>query len=392
MKRKIVNGARVLLTCLCAALLCSGAFAKTAEVTELGNTEKEDGILGACSLPSGGVVFAGYTYQSDNPEGSMARLLCLNPDRTVRWIYAERDRRIDSYGPVAVTENGELAALCGNGYCCVVKFFTLDGEPTGKQLSLDADGFMYELCPAGVIRTFTADDAKDEYTEFLDWDGSVLFRTEWPGPVWSGSRPAADREGLVLDVAGAGEGADGTAMIVKVDYRGNVLWETALPSGMEGAENAYTGSCVQTGDGGYLVTLLEFADRFTVRKSSLVRLGADGQVLWAKPSEEWFWLAAESGGKYAACAEQIAGDGVFTVKYLWYGADGSELETTEYRVLEEDIPPHTDREHLNVSVEELIPMADGLWQEICFWGTDEPEEEEPAWSRQDLILAPVPEL
>ena len=387
MKRKIMSGIGTLLACLCALLLCCGAFAETAGITDLGNTEKEDGILGACLLPSGGVVFGGYTYQGDNPEGSTARLLCLNPDRTVRWTRTEQDRRLDIYGPVAVTEDGNIAALSSTGYHCIVKFFTQDGEPAGKELSLEADGFMYELCPAGLIRTFTSEDAKEEYTEFLDWDGGVLFRTERPGPVWSGSRPAADGEGLVLDVMGA----DGAAAVAKVDYAGNVLWETVLPSALEGAENAYTGSCVKTGDGGYLVTLLEFADRFTARKSSLVKLGAGGEILWAKPSEEWFRLAAEFGGKYAACAEQGSGDGVFTVKYLWYGADGSGLGTAEYRVREEDVPPHADRRHLNVSVEELIPLADGLWQEICFWGTDEPEEKEPAWSRQDLILAPVPE-
>lgn len=52
---------------------------------------------------------------------------------------------------------------------------------------------------------------------------------------------------------------------------------------------------------------------------------------------------------------------------------------------------YTDREHMAVSAESLVPMRDGLWQELCFWGTDEPEEEEPAWGSYDLILAPVPE-
>ena len=397
MKEMIMNGkktfGRALLLCLCAALLYSAAFAETAEtVVDLGNTAGEDGIQGCTVLPTGQVVFGGYSYRADGSGESFARLLCLNPDRTVAWSYTEQDQSIDSYSTATVTGDNTIAALSSNGYRCIVKFFTPEGEPTGEKLSLEAEQFVYEICPYGVIRTWMTDKAEEGFTELIGWDGNVIFRTERPSPVWAGGRTAADGDGLVLDVLGEG----GAVKLVKFSPQGETVWEAALPSFLPGMENTYTGCCVKTADGGYLVTLLEYGTsaetQYDTRMSTLVKLGSGGEVLWTKPLEDWSWLAAEYDGKYAVCAEQIPADGYFYAKYLWYGADGSELGTTEFRLREEDVPPYTDREHMAVSAESLVPMRDGLWQELCFWGTDEPEEEEPAWSSCDFILAPVPEL
>ena len=193
MKGMIMNGkktfGRALLLCLCAALLYSAAFAETAEtVVDLGNTAGEDGIQGSTVLPTGQVVFGGYSYRADGSGEGFARLLCLNPDRTVAWSYTEQDQSIDSYSTAAVTGDNTIAALSSNGYRCIVKFFTPEGEPTGEKLSLEAEQFVYEICPYGVIRTWMTDKAEEGFTELIGWDGSVIFRTERPSPVWAGGR------------------------------------------------------------------------------------------------------------------------------------------------------------------------------------------------------------
>ena len=53
---------------------------------------------------------------------------------------------------------------------------------------------------------------------------------------------------------------------------------------------------------------------------------------------------------------------------------------------------NVDSGNMSLTVEKLIPMDDGLWQVLCFWDTDEPEVEDPAWIQQDNLLVRVPEL
>ena len=80
------------------------------------------------------------------------------------------------------------------------------------------------------------------------------------------------------------------------------------------------------------------------------------------------------------------------MRYLWLDTDGNELGTTELRLQDEDLPRYVDSSNMSMTVEKLFPMRDGLWQVVCFWETDEPEEDEPAWTQQDNALIQVPEL
>ena len=124
-----------LLLCLCVSLLCSAACAEAP--VDLLNTPTHENFLGFCTLPDGGLVLAGYSGSADDPdegtfpdELSVSRLLCLNPDRTVRWVYSGPPSI--GFGNVVVTKDDTIAAYYFDG----VMFFTPDGEPTGKKLSL----------------------------------------------------------------------------------------------------------------------------------------------------------------------------------------------------------------------------------------------------------------
>ena len=119
MKKKNMNRGqgwrRLLAACLCAAFLCGSACAENA--VDLANTENHDGFLGFCQLPDGGLVLAGYTEIHDESGPDKGRIVCLNPDRSVRWVYTDPDAF--SYGTVVVTKDGAIAAFYYDG----VKFF-----------------------------------------------------------------------------------------------------------------------------------------------------------------------------------------------------------------------------------------------------------------------------
>lgn len=83
------------------------------------------------------------------------------------------------------------------------------------------------------------------------------------------------------------------------------------------------------------------------------------------------------------------GETVF--RYMWMNTDGSAQATTDLRIGREDYPPYADGDHMVVTVENLFPTDDGLWQVVCFWDTDEPEEEDPAYTQQGNMLIRVPE-
>ena len=112
MKKKIEESMLILayafLLCLCAALLCSNASAENA--VDLANTPGHDGWLDVCTLPDGGLVFAGYTEIPTGDGPDKGRLLCLNTDRTVRWSYTDPDTF--TYGAVRALDDGLWQLVC----------------------------------------------------------------------------------------------------------------------------------------------------------------------------------------------------------------------------------------------------------------------------------------
>ena len=376
-----------ILICLSAVLLCVPAFAETAGgAADLANTEWPEGFLDACTLPDGGLVLAGYTDfpAEEGKEIGTGRILCLNPDRTVRWEITDTD--VFGYGSVCVTPDNTIAAWFFNG----VKFFTMDGHPAGKEVALIyTGGEVYDIIPRGIIGARRTDGTQADSLSVMDWDKNVLFRISEPESMWVGLGPIAEEDGLVLFGREAGNPAEAALKIMKVDYQGRKLWETSLPALMEKKETAAVRSCIRTKDGGYLASLLEYTDDYKTSECALAMLSADGRILWMKDLDIMFLDAAEYDGKFVVSG---AGTDMMALKYLWLDADGNELGTTELAVRDEDYPPFTDRRNVRISAEMLLPMNDGLWQLLSFLETDEPEEEAPAWSPQDNILLPVPSV
>ena len=381
---------RLFLLCVCATLLCSAAFAETG-IIDLGNSESSESYWGYCRLPDGRMLLAGYQGVRKGDDESKARLLCLNPDGTVSWEYL--DDKADCFFDVAVTKENTLAALYDRG----VKFFSLDGTPTGKKLSLlPAVGF-YDVTPGGVMTSRQENGTQTTCLEMLDWDGNVLFRVDEPESMWVGSAPIEEEDGLVLFGQAAGDAAEAPAKVTKIDYQGNKVWETALPFLSE--KRLYTGVSAggRTGDGGYLGILWDYVEvpgsEDSDTNRALVKLDAKGQVLWTKDQGNDLWLAAEYDGKYVAQGYEKDPEGnVSGFRYQWFDTEGNELGKTNYEIREDELPPFVDRKNWSATVERLIPAENGLWQLINFWEVEDPEDEESVSISQDTGLTPVPVL
>ena len=379
---------RALLLCLCAALLCPAAFAEQADrAVALENTEWLEGFSGACVLPDGRIVFSGYQQRDaeGNSYNARGRLLCLNPDLTVAWKWT--DPEVNYCSSVALTGENTLAVYCYE----TVKFFTTEGQPTGKTLSLSrADDETFTLTAAGLIRGRFA-DGEEGTAEFIDWDGNVLFRIGQPNSMWEGKEPIAEEDGLVL--YGQGNSGEPAARIAKIDYQGNTVWQTDLPFLMEQRDFALADTCEKTADGGYLAALVEIADNYETQREAVVRLDADGRILWIREldTEAWYRYVTELGGKTAAI-NLDSGD--MTLRCLWLDGEGNELGTAERRITEDDYPPYARTGDMWLYIEKTVPAADGLWAEICFMQKDSLDEEveSPAWTPQDNMLIRIPEL
>ena len=376
---------RLFLLCLCAALLCSAAFAETVDML---NTENREYFLDSCRLPDGSWVFAGWQGKGKNTDEIRGRILLMNPDRTMKEYL---DEKIESFSDVVLTKDNTLAALHEGG----VKFLTAAGEPVGE-LPLPAEGWLYETA-FGVLRGQRSDAEHIEYAELLDWDGSVLFRINEPETMWAGRRRIYDEDGLVLCGQAAGDPATAPAKVMKIDLQGNTVWETILPRLMD--EKIFSDAVAETktGDGGYLIVQYDctaMPEEGNMQGAvALTKLDAKGETVSVCGGSMETSLVAEYNGKY------VAGDNLYDtekeqgyVRYRWYDSEGNDPETTEYYFREEDIPPFVNRENPNWFAEKLVPMADGLWQWITFWETDDPEDEDPAYVCQDSILVRVPEL
>ena len=375
---------RMLLLCLCAALLCSAAFAETA-IIDLENTENSENFRGFCKLPDGRMLFAGF---QENADGGVGRLLCLNTDMTVSWEYL--DKTNDGFTDVTVTKDNTIAALYEKG----VRFFTPEGELLDKTLYLQPALGFYDVTPLGVMACHrTGDNELANYLELLDWDGSVLFRVDEPESMWVGSPPIEEEDSLVLFGQAAGKPTEAPARVVKIDSKGSKVWETLLPFLSEERTMTGVAAGTKTSDGGYLGILWDDNVASDSVKRALVKFDAEGNVAWSKTPEYDFWMAEEYNGKYLVQGWYYDyGINKYVARYQWYDTEGNDLGTTEYRFPEEKLPRHVDRDNWNPSVENLIPMEKGLWQRIVIWESEDPEDEGAAWFAQDNVLAPVPEL
>ena len=402
MNRKLLEKTGIfsaaLLLCLCVSLLCPAAFAEAP--VDLMNTEGEDYIFDFCTLPDGGLVFAGFTEAraesgtesaQDNTRG---RLICLNPDRTVRWVCEDDSPSV--YGPVVLTKDGRIAADSSSG---CVKFFTPDGEPAGPDLMLpNRNDTLYSVTSLGVLRAERHGGRTAEETELIDWDGNVLFRIHEPESMCcTGYNPIAEEDGLVLFGQAAGDPAEAPAKIMKVDLQGNTIWETELPFILDKRDSAGVGPVIRTGDGTYLAIVRNLVyrpkDDIWSCSFNLASLSSNGLIQWIHAPTCPFEEIADYNGKYVVYGRDfVPGENREFMNYLWLDINGRDLGTTQLPIPEAGLSPYNS-ENASAAGEKLIPTGDGLWQLICFWEPDPLDDDEfPARIAGDSLLIRVPEL
>ena len=219
---------------------------------------------------------------------------------------------------------------------------------------------------------------------YTDWEGNVRFRIDEPGFQWLGQKPVTEGDGITL----VGMDENRSAVAVCLDGEGNKVWKTVMPVLSDLREYALLDNLMKTADGGYLATLLENTED-GVQACAVVRLDPEGRLLWLEQLGGRYWVAGENNGKIAAASTGDAG----ALDFVWFDADGNRLGDTHLEIAEADLPRYVDSGNMFISVEKVIPAADGLWALLNFWENDDPdaEEPEPAWTQQDCALARIPE-
>ena len=167
------------------------------------------------------------------------------------------------------------------------------------------------------------------------------------------------------------------AIIMKIDWQGNLLWKKILPSMTEERGEATDISdldgCFRTSDGGYLAVHKQHVKDYDHPNdfhdwreyTALIKFSADGEILWEKQPETGrrFEDVAEYEGKY--CVSYYSGlDIPGNICYLWLDADGNELGTTVRSLNRQEIPGEWYGRLMRKMQMEMIPSKEGLWQNI----------------------------
>ena len=407
MKRRfpLMNG--MLALCLCLMLLCSGAAAESgADSVNLG-AEGCDQMKFVCTLPDGRLVFSGSRGTIGNYNESRARLLCLNPDFSASWEYWDPAGGMARYTWGALLEDGNIGVIYVNVpyqevNAVEIRKFTPEGEPVGEAVDLlsksDEDATPDDVNPLGFFLSMTGPDGR-YMRGFLDWDGNLLFGFQ-KGQGIGVNDVVAEEDGLIL--AGKEPFSQGCAKIMKVDLQGNPLWETVLPLMTSFGQEARMQKCVRMSDGGYAAWVWETGPNVQTgnakRASALVRLNADGRVLWI--NQEGF-----ADDEQFFCQDLIEYDGKIVLlkrndmdvsektprTYLWFDADGKKLGKTELQIPRADIGAMTDWEEIQIYSGEMLVTDSGLWSLYSLRIVDD-KDIRKEMDTVDDILYRVPEL
>lgn len=366
----------MLALCLCAGLFFGGARAE--QIVELSCGASEWLDL-QCTLPDGRLLLTGGKG-ADGSAAPSAWMLCLNADRTVSWEYIDRDG-YRSAGKAAVTEDGTAAVVFEDRQGKLkARFFTADGEPTGRELELPEGCAVYAAEPSRLILFPYKEDGTDE-TLIVDWDGKELLR--YDGLVMYQAYGFRVRGTEELVFVGHDAEEHGRAKIMKMDgLTGSPAWETTLDYILPDTDEAEFWSAVKTEDGGYAAWLQErkpeTADEPGAWRDILVKFDGNGRVQWTnreifETDNLVFQDVFVSGDRIAVhCVPE--GDGSpdgFTPRFFrWFSLDGKELDTTvlqldaeEFSALRQYAAPAEDggERFLIASIQAPVAMEDGLW-------------------------------
>ena len=396
----------LLLLCLCAVLLTGSALAE--DVADISG-EGFDCMYYKCTLPDGRVILTGCKGTVGNYIDSRARILCLNPDMTVSWDYIDPSEGCCSFTWTALLKDGTLGVVFENSpyQTCEERklvFFTLDGKPAGKEISLTVSNAMVNKVSASCIWQFDYLDGVGKVEELLDWEGNAILRygkedsIPFDGMEWM----FEEEDGLVF--AGRERGNNGCAKILKMDFQGNMLWENVLPLTAPEAEDSSMLDCIRMEDGSYVALVGEFgrvakdgvSDYVNYR---LVKFSPGGRILWTNREAfdrypgKWFGSLIWYNGRLVTEMDKwtTGSDRDFHAKLLWMDENGNWLGTTEVNKTPEDFPRIAkEKKPSTLGITSLIPTSGGLWALIDY------EAEKSTHLKQmdtvDDYLVKVPEL
>ena len=394
---------KMILLVLCLSILSSFAYSES--VISF-NGPGYDALGYACTLADGRMIFTGYRGEEGNYQESRARLLCLNPDKTVSWEYWDPAEGQCGYGAALMCGDGTLAVIFSNSpYQKLterkIKFFTTEGEPLEKTVDIFYDdSLLNAVCPSFLQITVIPGDAEVFYRYFLDWDGNELFKIASNEEITIEKSFEAE-DGVVL--MGCEPTWPSNAKIMKLDLKGNILWETVLPTHLEHLPDARLEYCTQTSDGGYLALYFESAGlesdgKTPERYQALVKFNRDGRMLWMNhdcfPQGEFKQCKGlyEYDGKYVM--ELNTTQKSFSISnprvFLWFDEEGRELGQTELKINLEDLNIQADQGKIENVGGSFVTMPDGLWmlRDILIENDNHMKE----MDSRDVFLFKIPEL
>ena len=411
MKKLNLTIRSILALCLCFALLAGAACA---EEIRLISTGCPDDAGYACTLPDGRLVLTG-SKDVDDYYSMKAWVLCLNPDATVSWEIVDRDGNgHTAAGQAAVLPDGTVAVVFGRheGFLrdCTIKFYTQDGQPTGRELALPHEYTVGDVGPSRLMLFVW--DGKDTVGEtvLIDWDGNELLRYDGMGIPGAYGRWIGNTDELVLIGQDAQDNAH--AKIMKMDgMTEKVLWETTLDWQMPDTDWASLWWGAKTSDGGYAAWLAEDTplreDGSYDRSTFLVKFGANGSIQWmSRDSFEKKHMAVSRvfswKGKIAVCClpEEESPDGFDPWVFFWFDEDGNELGTTEVKLSAEDHPvmsrylvpedPETKRS-TGFYYDMPVSAGDGLWALAVYNMRDYRDAIFDLYESREILLVRIPE-
>lgn len=395
----------ILALCLCLVLLAGTACAEGIVTI----ASAQDDLEYRCTLPDGRIVLAGSKTPDGEGSSPRACVLCLNPDRTVSWEFIDRDENgFSSVYQVTVLPDGTIAAVFarfeGENRTQRAKFFTQDGQPTGRELEISGDPLIYGTGPSWLLLYQWDDEEQAASTVLTDWDGNEI--TRYPGlaiPGGYGSVIGDTAEPVV--VGQDSREIDCYAKILKLDSgNGEVVWQTTLPWQLPDTVGSMFVKGTETEDGGYAAWLSEYVPGLTDDSDNncdfLVKLDADGRVQWiTREGIEEKTLGVRGvlsgNGKIGVyCVSEENGSvNLGHWIFVWYDLDGKELGTTELN-LDSGSFPGADPEYSGtsgipiISVGESFSMEDGLWALGAFYTKADFITSE---TKKDTFLVKIPE-
>ena len=378
----------ILALCLCVMMLCGAACAEGI-VSVCSGLEY---LYYNCTLPDGRVLLAGAKnrpgveyYENYDP---VAWVVCLNPDRTVSWEFADTgENGYVSAIQAAALQDGTVAVVFEDRQLLdrpdrtTVRFFTQDGQLTGREFGLSTEQVPIKATSSWLMLDGWKAEERMNETILTDWGGNEFLR--YDGLILPGGYGYTVTNTDELVFYGQDTMEHPHAKLLKLDgLTDKVLWETTLDWQLPDTEEGRIADCVRTDDGGYLAWVEEAGpvreDEWVKWKPFLVKFDAEGRVLWTNREifEKYEILGDRMyfyhGKLILSCASETDGDpgSIAPWVFLWLDGDGNELGTTEVKLdvgdfgmISDAVGPAGDGTQWEpfADVLGMIPMADGLW-------------------------------